>query len=154
MRGVEDAGSARSGGRGTSRVTHRDGNGIINGLSVGLIEFVLFCLFLFNTAVFGIHLPDFLVGTHVQSFVALSNAMLVKSTRWGERSLRSPGILIGLLRLLGPSSDYFWLRGLLNIHSESEPVQAESIGLLRVFGQSTVMSMAVLYTTEPLNWHI
>jgi hypothetical protein len=38
--------------------------------------------------------------------------------------------------VLGLSSDYSWLRGLLNIQCESEPVRAESIGLLRVFGQS------------------
>jgi hypothetical protein len=38
--------------------------------------------------------------------------------------------------VLGLSSDYSWLRGLPNISCESEPVQAESVGLLGVFGQS------------------
>jgi hypothetical protein len=37
-----------------------------------------------------------------------------------------PGIPIGLLGLLGLSSDYSWLRGLLNIQCESEPVRTES----------------------------
>jgi hypothetical protein len=80
VRGVEDAGSVRSGGRGSSRVTHMDGNSIINGLGVALIKFVLFCVFLVEAVVFGIHLPEFLVGTCAQSFVASSNAMLVKLT--------------------------------------------------------------------------